>query len=77
MVEAIEEVEQVATFVVPDEANLHRTLNIAWPYRRKRVVKDSDKKGVKALTECEEDLLDEKLVVTGWAWPENSSKRIE
>lgn len=75
MVEMIEEVRQCA-FVVPDETNLHRTLNIAWPYRRKQNTKLSQN-GPKALTECEEELLDDKLVLDGWARPDGSCKSIE
>jgi len=47
MVEATEEPKQL--FIVPDETNLHRTLNLAWPYGRKRRVVAAKTKGLKAL----------------------------
>lgn len=79
MVEAAAE-EPKQLFIVPDETNLHRTLNLAWPYgrysRHRRAVA-ARAKGLKALTSSDEALSDEKLVEMGWARPEGSLKRIE
>lgn len=74
MVEAIEQVEQVQLFVLPDEQNLVRTLNMAWPYRKPRAPRAQ---GKLAIAESEEDLGEEKLVESGWARPDNSVKGIE
>ena len=62
---------------MPDETNLHRTLNLAWPYGRKRRAAAKKPTYPRPLAASDEALSDEKLVEMGWARPENSVKRIE
>lgn len=64
---------------MPDETNLHRTLNLAWPYGRtkRRAAALAKRGGIKALVASDEALSGEKLVEMGWARPDASVKRIE
>ena len=64
-------------FTVPDETNLHRTLNISAPYGRYRTRMLRTVEGIRAIGPNDEELGEEKEVVMPAARPEESVKRIE
>ena len=65
MVEAIDDSNQLDGFTVPDPGNLHRTLNLAAPYgRRKPKISPT---ATKYLLESDQSLGEEKLIEMGWA----------